>query len=601
MFSFAKSASIVGGAVAGAGFTGKAIMDYETEIANLGALTGASGEDLDNLKKNIVSVAGEVHKSSVEVAQAFTAIANNRPELLKDADALSIVTAASIKLAQAARMEVAPAGEAVTQILNQYGASAKYATSLVDILAAGSVAGSSEIQDTSNAIQAFGTVAANAGVNILESVAMTELVSRFEKGTEAGTRLRNVLLEMSKGRAQDPTALGDLKRLHVNIDLVANKAVPITDRLHELKKIANDNTAILHVFGKENAALATGLLQSADNMKSYIDQVSAKGVVDEMAAKNTDTLRESLNQAAAKWTTIVTSSTGANLALDTVKGTVHMVTDHMEELISVALTAGSVFYGIKGTIWALRAATSAYNFALGVNTALQGEFATKAFATQAGMKGMISATWLMEQNMLALGTGVGAVVAVLGTLTVGFLNGYDATKNYTNELDRTKNGFIEIKKPIDEAKVAMEQYNQAAKDYNDLKKFEGNLGFFEKKGAVTGFFADLFNAYRHPLMYSQARMEMQTGHASDLLAPTKSDFFINAADTLHAEQLGRQDSLAQFSAAQLEPVNDTSHHYSEKKDTKEVVITVNDASKGGVNVSSGGVPVKVNSTFQFGQ
>jgi len=78
MLSMFGTAALVGGAFAGAAFSVKSIMEYETELANLKALTGTTGKEFDTFKEKIRQVSVQTGSSSVEVTKAFTAIANNR-------------------------------------------------------------------------------------------------------------------------------------------------------------------------------------------------------------------------------------------------------------------------------------------------------------------------------------------------------------------------------------------------------------------------------------------------------------------------------------------------------------------------------------------
>ncbi|HLF67487.1 MAG TPA: phage tail tape measure protein, partial [Gammaproteobacteria bacterium] len=352
---------------------------------------------------------------------AFTAIANNQPELLKDANALAAVTQSAIMLAQASKMELKPAGEALTQILNKFGKGAKDAAKTIDILAAGSVAGSSEIMDTAAAIQEFGTVAANAGIKINESVALIELASKFDKGTEAGTRLRNILLMMSTAKVQDPKAIADMKRLGVNMNIVSNSALPLNTRLLEMSKIAKDNAALFHVFGKENQALATGVLSTAGNFQSMIDAVETQGMAAKMAAKNNDTLAVSITQLKAAWVNMLTSSDKANVSLRFVKGTIRFITDNLGLLVGILGSLIIAWAAWWTWIKIMRGALIAFNIVQGITIALQGGSALAFTAGSIGYKAyrfaVVTATaaqWLLNAALTA--NPIGLIIVGIAAL-----------------------------------------------------------------------------------------------------------------------------------------------------------------------------------------
>lgn len=355
-----------GAIIAGVTLSAKSIMDYEAELQNLKALTGVTGSEFTKFKETITSVAKETRKSSVEVAGAFTTIANAMPELLQNASGLGDVTRASIMLAKAARMELTPAAESVTTILNQFGKGAESAASLVDMMAAGSKYGSAEISDLAASMTEFGAQAKLAGISLKESIGLTELVSKFRKGAQAGTELRNVMLYMETLKVQDPKAIADLNRLGVNMSLVANKAIPVADRFLELKKIVGDDAALFHVFGKENMSMAANILTNAEALKPLVSNIGESGNAARMAADNTDTLSQKLEQLQATWVTNITTSDKATFGINKAKKAVGFLTDNMDLLLGVTVSAIQVYLLWKASVLTARGVMFGYNVITGL-------------------------------------------------------------------------------------------------------------------------------------------------------------------------------------------------------------------------------------------
>jgi TP901 family phage tail tape measure protein len=404
VIEYAKGIATVATAAEAITFSATSILDYEDELANLKALTGATGEQFEGFKLQIAEVAKESKKSSVDVVKAFGSIANNMPELLEDANKLSEVTKASILLGKAARMETEAAGLAVTDILNQYGKGAESAGKLVEMLAAGSVAGSSEINDTQEALKKFGTVAANINVSPLESIAAIELVSKFEKGAEAGTKLRNILSEMAKGEgAITPKALEVMRQYGVDVNKVSNTSVPFAERLKELSKISGDTSAVMQVFGKENLALATGLLKNASLLPDYISKVNSVGEATRMANENTNTLRNKIAETVNTFVTYITTLQKTSFGLKIASGFLGWVADNMGWMLDIAVPLLGILLGVKAAIWGISIAskaaalwTAGVNFVMGIGAVINGTYATSAFATEAGMYGMAVAAGVLE-------------------------------------------------------------------------------------------------------------------------------------------------------------------------------------------------------------
>lgn len=414
-FSFASAATATAGVLSAIKFSFDSLKDYESNLAELRAITGKTGAEFEGYKKNIEAVAISQKKSAVEVAKAFTVIGNAQPELLKSSEGLGLVTDATLKLAKASRMDLEPTANALTTIMNQFGLGAKDAASSIDILAAGSVAGSSEINDTAEALQKFGTVAANMGVKLNESVALVELGSRFEKGAEAGQKFRNMLITMSAIKVQDPKALKDLARLGVNLDIVQNKALPLRDRLTELSKISKDSAAIFHVFGKENQAMATGILNSTDKFQEMMDGVNRTGEAQRMMGENTSTLSSKIEQMKASFVNFMVTGDQTNGVLNAMKTMLSFVAEHMGAIITIAAILVGSLLAIKIGFIVAKVAMIGYNVVTGIMVALTGASAMSlrgnAIALGAYRVAMVlatAATWLWN----AAGTALNVILSL---------------------------------------------------------------------------------------------------------------------------------------------------------------------------------------------
>lgn len=498
LLAYGEAAALLGGVA----LSGKAVMDYETELQNLKALTGVTGKEFIQFKETIAQVAQETRKSSVETAQAFTTIANAMPELLQSAEGLGTVTRASIELAKAARIELTPAAESVTTILNQFGKGAETAAGLVDMMAAGSKYGSAEISDLAASMTEFGAQARLAGLSLQESIGVTELVSKFRKGAEAGTQLRNVLTEMSKGMASDPKAIADMQRYGVNIALVADKTKPIIERFKELSKVAGDSNALFHIFGKENSAMAYTVLQNSGKLAELTTNIGETGNAARMAAENSNTLANRLLELKNSFITTITTSNGASFSLGLLKNVVVFITDHMEGLVTIA----SLFIGrlvlLKTITIATTAAQYALGFAEGFVAVMTGNLSKMFVINASASKGAAAGIWLVDAATWALNLGAaalittvtlgaGALFLIAGAASLATENMDDMTKN----LEKSKDGFTDIVKPISDAQIALAGYNDQMKQYNDEKIRLNNQEIRFASGHYAAYAASAFGAF----------------------------------------------------------------------------------------------------------
>lgn len=286
--------------------------EMEKSLSTLKSITGASASDIEFYSEKAKEMGKTTTLSAIQAVEAFKLIGSARPDLLQDKEALAAVTKEAVVLSEAAGMELAPAAQALASTMNQFGLGAESSKRIINALAAGSVAGAAEIEDLTATIDRSGTVMKSYNVNVEEGVALAELLSEKNlKGAEAGTQLRNVLLNMSTAKALDDKALDDMERLGVNLDIVTNKALPFNDRLKEMSKISSDQTALLHVFGKENIVVGQTILQNVDHFSELTDAVTGTNTAYVQAAINNDNLDGDLKKLSSAWEGFTLSTSAA--------------------------------------------------------------------------------------------------------------------------------------------------------------------------------------------------------------------------------------------------------------------------------------------------
>ena len=445
LLNFASAAAIMAGVVSTIRFGFESMKDYESNLAQLRAITGATGAQFEGFKKQIEAVANTQKVSAVEVASAFTVIGNAQPELLKSAEGLSAVTDATMKLAKASRSELEPTAMAMVTMMNQFRLGANDAAASAEILATAERIGSSSITKTSEALSQFGVVAKNMGVGFRESVSMVQTISQFELGAEAGTKLRNILINMGSAKVLDKLAVSDMKRLGINMDIVSNKALPLSDRLREMSKAAKDNSAIFHIFGKENNALATALLNNVDNFDKMYTGLGATGNLLSMVDENMNTLTAKIEQMKASFVNFLVTGDKTNIVLDTMKGFLKFVADNMKAIVTGGVFLIGSLVSVKIAFALARGAVFAYNFWLGITAGTQavatGAIAGNSVALMANkllLYGVAAATsvataaqWLLNAAMAAnpIGATVLALVGLVALIgiAIAYFDDFGAT------------------------------------------------------------------------------------------------------------------------------------------------------------------------------
>lgn len=297
----------------------------EKSLSSLQALTGASTEDLKFYKAEAIEMGKTSTMSASQTVEAFKLIGSARPDLLQNKEALAQVTKETITLAEAAEMDLGAAASSLAGSMNQFNLGAEDSSRIINALAAGSKEGAAEITDVSASIEKFGTVAAANNVTFEESVALTELMAEKNiKNAEAGTQLRNVLLNVATASALPQEAQKAMQQYGVNIELVMNKAIPLKDRLQELAKVQKDQTALVKIFGKENVVAGQTILGNISKFDTLTKAVTGTNTAYEQQRINNDNLDGDLKKMNSAWEGFTLSVGGAG---ESMRGLVQVGTD----------------------------------------------------------------------------------------------------------------------------------------------------------------------------------------------------------------------------------------------------------------------------------
>ena len=276
--------------------------EFGQAMSQLGAITGVSGKALESMRAQVMSVGDDTHTAYTEVAQNFALVGSALPELLKDSQGMEQVSRSAIMLSKASKMELGDATNALTATMAQFDVSASESAHVVDILANSAQKGTAGIADVAATLQGAGTAAASAGVQLNEAAAMTEVLAKKGiKGAEAGTALRNVLLNMStKG-----------------IDEINPKIVGVQTALENLQKHADDAQWMVKVFGMEGATAASDLAKGLPIYEELMAQIDNVGTAAKMAEQNGANLVAAYQRLQTDWNNFLSSFNvdGANSPL----------------------------------------------------------------------------------------------------------------------------------------------------------------------------------------------------------------------------------------------------------------------------------------------
>ncbi|NCC88365.1 MAG: phage tail tape measure protein, partial [Clostridia bacterium] len=301
------------------------ILDFSKATSELKALTGATGKDLDFLKRSAKELGAQYGKSATDIVTAMKLVGSAKPELLQNVEALSMMTESAIILSKATGMSMEDTTNNLTTIMNQFGLSAAEGDRVINTLAAGSKFGAKEVDYLGDSISKVGVTMKSAGLSLETGVAIMELFG--EKGVRAetaGNGFKRVLVELQKDTANYTNGVFDL-----------NKAIDNN------QNIAGDNIALQKKFGTEFFGLAQILFQNKERFKELNQQVTGTTTAMEQYLDATDNLSGDIDKMTASWKTFILSmEDGQGPIANTFRTLISWVTKGIDALTSLTKSGG---------------------------------------------------------------------------------------------------------------------------------------------------------------------------------------------------------------------------------------------------------------------
>lgn len=377
-------------------------MSFESNMADLSAITGITGDQLDELgqkaRENAKTFGGDA-ASSVETYKLL--LSQLGPDLAQTPEVLGSMADSVSILSKTMGGDTTAAVEVLTTAMNQYGVSIddpikaqEELNRMMNAMSAGAKEGSAELPQLKAAIQNVGGDARSSGLSFEEMVSSIEALDKAgKKGAEGGVALRNTLASLNQGRFLPKDVQEELSNAGINLQKLSDKSLSFTDRLRALKPIQNDAALLSKLFGKENKLAAEALINSVDAQ----DKMTA-------AITNTNTAQEQAN---------VIMETGAEkmartkAMIDDWKISLYNATGSLMPFIELGFSA---LQGISTIVPALRVAGKAVNFL----ASSQNRMIMVQKLGAVWTKAVTAAQWLWNAAMSA--NPIGLIVIAIGAL-----------------------------------------------------------------------------------------------------------------------------------------------------------------------------------------
>lgn len=288
--------------------------EFQTNIANLQAITGASGPVLDDLSNRARDLAKQFGGDATTQVQSFqTILSKFGPALANTPEELGTFSTNVNTLAKAAGLDAKGAVDALSNSMLQFGIDASDPARLaaesgrfINVLAASAKEGAAEIPQVSEAILQAGVAAKGANLSFEETNAAIQALAIGGKvGSEAGVGLRNVLGLLIKQSGPGKEAL---EGVGLSVEGLGQTLTTkgLSAALLELRggidKLGTDAEKAAFkatLFGSENAATAGILLDQADAISDLTGKITGTQEAFTQAEVNMATFSEFVSRAQA--------------------------------------------------------------------------------------------------------------------------------------------------------------------------------------------------------------------------------------------------------------------------------------------------------------
>ena len=197
-------APVSAAAAAGLTASAKSFMDFESGMSKVAAISGATGEDLQNLTDKAKEMGATTKFSATESAEAFSymAMAGWKSEQMLDG------IAPIMNLAAASGEELAGVSDIVTDALTAFGLKASDAAMFSDVLAAAASNSNTNVGMMGESFKYAASVAGAMGYSVQDvSIALGLMANNGIKADMAGTALRNMIQRMTKPTKESAAAM----------------------------------------------------------------------------------------------------------------------------------------------------------------------------------------------------------------------------------------------------------------------------------------------------------------------------------------------------------------------------------------------------------
>ncbi len=215
----------------GIGAAVKVAASFEQGLSNIRAVSGATAQEMDGIRKTALRLGKDTVFSATEAASAMEALIKAG---VSTQDVMTGAADATVNLAAAGGVDLTEAAEIAANALNNFNLEGKDMAQVSDLIAGAANASAIDVHDFGFSLSQAGAVANLAGLEFKDlAVAIAEMGQAGIKGSDAGTSIKTFLTNLIPTMDKQKELFRELGLLTVNqqkaMQFLASKGIKPTD------------------------------------------------------------------------------------------------------------------------------------------------------------------------------------------------------------------------------------------------------------------------------------------------------------------------------------------------------------------------------------
>lgn len=415
----------------------KIASDFESAMSNVKAISGATGEEFDELRQKAIDLGGSTAFSATEVADAMTEMAKagwNTEQIIAGMGGVLDAAAASGE-------SLGTVSTIVADAITGFGMEAKESTRVADLLTQAANSGTIGINDLGESFKYIAPVAGSMGLSIEDvTTALSAMSMSGIKGSQAGTSLRGVLTRMVKPTDQVAAAMDELGIVLTNSDGTFKSLDQILSEMRGSFSDLTDEQKTYYAATLAGQEGMSGLLSLLNISQEEYDEIAASmdnasGVAKETAAVMRDNLSADVEELMGSLESL--AITLASLIVPALRDFVQWLTQLVNKFTALSPETQKTILTIAG----IAAAIGPVILIIGKLVTAVGSVVTAFGKIKAAIPAIKAGFVAIKGAIAGISASVVAVVAVIATLVAAFKHLWDTNEEFRNKMTAIWDGI----------------------------------------------------------------------------------------------------------------------------------------------------------------